>query len=101
MQITEIETTVLQASPNFRTQIVGNIFSISEDLQNIIQSDMKNQVYHIQTLLVDELDNCKGKENEYTKAHIQEIQEVYKQDKFKKKFCYTNPTRLIYQDKKL
>jgi len=31
---------------------------------------MENQVYHIQKLLVDELDNCKGKENEYTKGHI-------------------------------
>ena len=31
-QIIEMETTILQASPNFKTQIADNIFSISEDL---------------------------------------------------------------------
>ena len=41
-QIVEIEIMILQASYNYQTQIVGDIFSISEDLQNIIQSDMKN-----------------------------------------------------------
>ena len=61
IQIAEIKTTILQASPKFKIQIVGNIFSISEDLQNIVQSDMENQVHHIQVLLVDKLDNCKGK----------------------------------------
>ena len=38
-----------------------DIFSISEDLWNIIQRGMENQVYHIQTLLADELDTCKEK----------------------------------------
>jgi len=46
-QITEIESTILHASNNYWTQIAGDIFSIFEDLQNIIQSDMENQVYHI------------------------------------------------------
>lgn len=41
-QIVKIEIMILQASYNYQTQIVGDIFSISEDLQNIIQSDMKN-----------------------------------------------------------
>jgi len=41
---------------------------------------MENQAYHIQTLLVDELDNCKGKENMYVDGHIEEIQSIYKQD---------------------
>jgi len=31
-QITEIETTILQVSNNFRIQPAGDIFSISEDL---------------------------------------------------------------------
>ena len=35
-QVVEIENTILQASNNYRTQIVGDIFCISEDLQNII-----------------------------------------------------------------
>ena len=80
IQIAEIETTILQASDNYWTQTVRDIFSISEDLQNIVQSDMKNQVYHIQKLLVDELDNCKGKENTYADRHIKEIQDACKQD---------------------
>jgi len=39
---------------------------------------MENQAYHIQKLLVDELDNCKRKGNEYAKGHIKEIQDTYK-----------------------
>jgi len=77
-QIIEIETTILQAGDNFRTQTAENIFSISEDLWDIIQSDMENQVYHIQALLADELDNCKGKGNQYAKTYIKEIQKMYK-----------------------
>jgi len=61
-------------------QTAEDIFSISEDLQNIIQSDMKNQVYHIQRLLVDKLDNCKREGNKYTEGHIKEIQDAYKQE---------------------
>lgn len=42
IQIVEIEKIILQASHNYWTQTVGNIFSISEDLQNTIQSDIEN-----------------------------------------------------------
>jgi len=69
-QIAEIEGMILQASHNYQTQTAADIFSISENLCNIIQSDMENQVYHIQQLLVDELDNCKGKGNQYAEEHI-------------------------------
>ena len=72
--------TILQASHNYWTQIAEDIFSISEDLQNIIQSDMEKQAYHIQSLLVDKLDNYKGKENKYAKEYIKEIQDTYKQE---------------------
>ena len=41
---------------------------------------MKNQAYYIQILLVDELDNCKGKKNMYINEHIKEIQDIYKQE---------------------
>jgi len=61
-------------------QTVGDIFSISKDLQNIVQSNIENQVYHIQKLLVDELDNCKEKGNKYTEEYIKEIQDAYKQE---------------------
>jgi len=40
VQITEIESTILQASNNYWMQTVGDIFSISGDLQDIIH--MKN-----------------------------------------------------------
>jgi len=41
---------------------------------------MENQTYHIQQLLVDELDNCKEKENEYAEGNIKKIHNVYKQE---------------------
>ena len=41
--------------------MAGDIFSILEDLHNIIQEDMKNQAHHIQALLADKLDKYKGK----------------------------------------
>ena len=39
---------------------------------------MENQAYHIQTLLANELNKCKEKENAYAKEYIKEIQDVYK-----------------------
>jgi len=39
---------------------------------------MENQVYHIQSLLANELDRCKGKGNSYTNNHIKKIQDAYK-----------------------
>jgi len=41
---------------------------------------MENQTYHIQILLVDELNSCKGKGNEYAEEYIKEIQDTYKQE---------------------
>ena len=76
-QVAEIKATILQASFNYKTQTVDNIFSIFEDLWTIIQSDMENQVYCIQTMLVDELDSYKGKGNIYAEEHIKEIQDTY------------------------
>ena len=69
----EIKVIILQASHNYRTHTADIIFSISEDLWNTIQSDMKNQAYHIQTLLVNELDSCKKKWNKYANKNIKEI----------------------------
>ena len=39
---------------------------------------MENQVYYIQSLLVDELNRCKGKGNSYIDNYIKEIQDTYK-----------------------
>ena len=77
-QLAEIKTTILQASDKYRIQIVGDIFSILEDLQNIIQENIENQAYHIQTFLANELDNFKGKGNTYVNEHIKKIQNMYK-----------------------
>ena len=68
IQIAEIKSTILQASDNHQTQIAGDIFNITKDLQNIVQSNIENQAYHIQKLLADELDECKGKENDYAEG---------------------------------
>ena len=46
-QIAEIEETILQTSYNYWAQPAADVFSILEDLCNIIQSDMENQAYHI------------------------------------------------------
>jgi len=46
---------------------------------------MENQAYYIQRLLVNKLDNHKGKENKYTDRHIKKIQDVYKQDNLEMK----------------
>ena len=46
---------------------------------------MENQVYHIQKLLVNELDNCKEKEKNYMERHIKEIQNIYKQEDIERK----------------
>ena len=63
---------------------------------------MKNPVYYIQKLLVSELDSCKGKENEYTKEQIKEIQDMYKQDNQKPRelmMIYMTVTTFTHYDK--
>ena len=39
-----------------KMQIEGDIYSISEELRNIIHRDMEQQTYLIQMLLTDKLD---------------------------------------------
>jgi len=60
---------------------------------------MENQTYHIQALLVDELDSCRGKGNEYAEVHIKEIQEAYKQEDIEMKELETNKGKQQIQDK--
>ena len=78
MQLAEIETMISQASNSYKTQTAEDIFSISKDLCNIIQGDMENKAYHVQALLVDELDRYKGKGKFQADNHIKKIQDVYK-----------------------
>ena len=60
-------------------QIAGDIFSILEDLQNIIQENIENQAHHIQVLLANKLDRCKGKENQLVEEYIKTIQNTYQE----------------------
>ena len=53
--IMEIKKTVLKVSINNWTINTTNILGISEDLQYLIQSNMKDQVFQIQRMLADEL----------------------------------------------
>jgi len=76
-QLAEIKITILQVSGEYKIQIAEDIFSISEDLQNIIQEDIENQAHHIQALLATELDKCKEKENTQANKYIQVIQKIY------------------------
>ena len=78
-QLAEIKTTILQASNAYKIQIAKDIFSILEDLWDIIQGNIKNQAYHIQVLVADEFDRCKGKENQLVKKHIKTIQNAYQE----------------------
>jgi len=78
--IMEIEETILKASINNRTMNATNILGISEDLQYLIQNNMKDQVYQIQRMLADELNNYKKQGNQYVNNNIREIQELYKKE---------------------
>jgi len=78
--ITEIEGTILKASNNHWTLNAANIFSISEDLQSLVQSNIENRAYQVQRLLADELDKCKERQNMYVDEYIKKIQELYKEE---------------------
>ena len=79
-QLAEIETTILQASNTYKTQMTGNIFSIVEELCHIIQGNMEMQAYHIQTFLANKLNRCKEKENAYANNYIKEIQDTHQNE---------------------
>ena len=62
IKLADIETTLLQVSSFHKKQIRRDIYSIINDLQNIIHEDMEKQTNYI--LLVDKLDQCKEKGDE-------------------------------------
>jgi len=79
--ITEIEKIILKASINNWTINVTNILGISEDLWYLIQSNIEDRVYQVQWMLADELDKYKGRDNAYMNDNIQEIQDLYKDER--------------------
>ena len=54
----------------YKMQTEGDIFSISENLWNIVQEE---KVHHIQVLLADKLNWYKEKGNQYIEEYIKII----------------------------
>ena len=75
--VIEMERSILIASINNQMMNAMNIAGISEDLWYLVQSNMEDQAFQIQRMLVDELDRYKGKRNTYVDENIWEIQELY------------------------
>jgi len=55
MMLTEVEGMVLNTNINNRTMNVMNIMQILEDLQYMVQSDMKEQTFQTQRMLANKL----------------------------------------------
>ena len=81
--LTEIEGTVLATSISNRVINATNIMQISEDLQQLVQSDIDNRVFQVQRMLANELDHYKGKVNDYINSNIKKIQELYMEEEKK------------------
>ena len=77
MTITEIERSILLASINNQMINATNSSEISENLQYLVQSNMKDQAFQIQRMLADKLDKYKGRGNTYVDNNISEIQKLY------------------------
>ena len=79
-----MEGTILMASVNNQTMNAMNIIQIAEDLRYLVQSDMDKWAFQVQRMLADKLNHYKGKGNNYVKANIKEIQELYMAEEVKK-----------------
>ena len=84
MMIIEMKGIIMKPSINNWTMNATNILRISEDLQYLIQRNMKDWAYQIQRMLANELDVYKEQGNQYIDDNIQEIQELYKDVELKK-----------------
>jgi len=72
IELADIKTTLLQSGETYKEQIGGDIYSISEELRNVMYRDIEHQAHHTQVLLADELDHCKNKGDKRIKNHIKE-----------------------------
>ena len=79
--IIEMEETILKASINNQTMNTTNILGISEDLWYLIQSNIEDQAYQVQWMLANELNEYREWGNQYVDDNIQEIQELYRDNK--------------------
>jgi len=73
----EIKGTVLATSISNRVINTTNITQISENLWQLVQSNMDDRAFQVQRMLANELDHYKGKGNDYVNSNIKEIQELY------------------------
>ena len=85
MMIMEIKGSITIVSINNWTMNTINILGISEDLQYLIQSNIKDQSFQVQRMLADKLDRYKVKGNSYVDKIIWEIQELYINEEQQKK----------------
>jgi len=69
-QLADIRTFLLQIRKTDKIQISRDIYSISEEVRNIIHTDIEQQAYYIQVLLANELNQCKRKRVKVTDEHI-------------------------------
>jgi len=83
MILTEIEGMVLAISISNRVINATNITQISENLQQLVQSNMDDRAFQVQRILANELDHYKGKGNDYVDSNIKEIQELYMEEEKK------------------
>ena len=85
MTVIEIERTILMASTNNWTMNATNITQMVENLRYLIPSDMDNRAFQIQRMLANELDQYKGKGNQYVNENIREIQDLYIEEEIQDK----------------
>jgi len=78
-QLADIGTILLQIREIHKMQVEGDIYSILEELCNIIHRDMERQAYYIQVLLADELDQYKEREVETVNEYVKTLQEAYQE----------------------
>ena len=81
--LTKIKGIVLATSISNRVINATNIMQISEDLQQLVQSNMDDKAFQVQRMLANELDHYKGKDNDYIDSNIKEIQELYMEEEKK------------------
>ena len=82
--VAEMKGVILTASIDNRTTNAMDIIQMAEDLRYLIQSDMDDRAFQIQRRLADELNQYKGKGNNYVEANIWEIQEPYMDEETKR-----------------
>ena len=75
----DIETILLQTKEIHKIQISKDIYSISEELRNIIHRDIEQQAHYIQVLLANKLDQYKENKTKVINKYIKALQKAYQE----------------------